>query len=366
LDNSKHFYKRVKNNTTRVSNQFLIENAYILNPIVRGIVDNISESVNVLNFTPYWNGKPWKSKHFEINMSDSVRMLILTGSCVFYKYPKIQNETYYELLNTCNLFETKIGNTFFYEYCGLKLNENDLIIISLDDLANINTRLGVSKLQSAIMPIMSLKAMYESDTALIQNQGANYIISNGTSERIIEDDQRTFDDVLNQRIGGAKNKGRIATSTAKIEVHKIGDNPKDLAVWDGYKFKIRDICLALNYPSSLAGDPDSKTYANVLESKKSLYEDCILPLCHKICKALEREFMYDIFIDTSNVDVLQKSQKERFEKNNILTTAVISINQSIQYGTLSKENAIQILKDIWGFDENEAILFLNNKSDGIQ
>jgi len=347
----------------RKSLEYLIEYGYTQNPIVFGIINSILFKQENLQYLPYWKGKPYKSKTFELDANKAFFNILTTGTVVFWDREVVGFGKQLEVIDTVNLQENYFRG-FNYKYLekGIWYNipYEDLYFVSFLDnpcKANGLTNLGLSPIQAAIMPVEALREMYTADTSLLKNKGGDVLLSNGTNEPLLHQEQDSFDDVMNARVKGARNYGKIVTTTANVQVHQLGRTVKELALWDGYKVKTRDICVSLNYPSTLAGDTDASTLANYEQSLKAAYTGCVIPLAKKIFndKRIQERLGYEVFIDTSGVECLQEDQLKRSEKAKTNQTAIIELNTKVKDGTISKEIATNILVTEWGYDQEEAV-----------
>lgn len=347
----------------RKSLDYLIEYGYTQNPIVFGIINSILFKQENLKYVPYRNGKPYKSGVFNLDTNRSFFNILTTGTLVFWDREVIGFGKQLEVIDTVNLQENYFRG-FNYKYLekGIWYNipyEDLYFVTFLDNPCKANglTNFGLAPLQASIMPIEAMREMYVADTSLLKNKGSELLISNGSDIPLLPNETGTFDDVMNDRVRGAKKFGRIATTTAKVEVHQLGKTIKELALWDGYKVKTRDICVTLNYPPVLAGDSDANKYATYYEAIKASYNDCVIPIAKKIFnnKRLQERLGYEVFIDTSGVECLQEDQLKRSEKAKVNQTAIIELNTKVKDGTISKEIATNILISEWGYDEEEAV-----------
>lgn len=345
----------------------LVETGYSNNPACFGIINKILLAQRNINFIPYWNGKPWKGKigTMTIDFNLALQMLMLTGTVIIYKKEIIGFPSENKVLNTLNVEEIYQGGEFKYRYWSddgtwVQLVNENMIIIRLFDVARRYTQLGISPLQAALMPLEALREMYIADTSTLKNKGVDVLITNDSDSPIIEDEKTGMDVTLNQRLRGARKAGGVATSTAKLRVLTLGRSTKELALWDGYKIKIRDLCNVLQVDSGQFNDPDNKKFANVQESNKSLYNDCVIPFTKLITEnpQLKEELGYDIYLDTSNIDCLQEAQNIRAEKAQTITAAIIGLNSQVRAGVISPDIAIRIMVSEWGFEQEEAVNFI--------
>jgi len=349
---------------------YLIEYGYVQNPIVFGIINSILFKSENLKYVPYRNGKPYKSGTFNLDSKKGLFNILTTGTVVLWDRETVGFGKQLEIIDTANLQETYFRG-FKYKYLErgtwYNIPEEDLIFISFLDnpcKANGLTNFGLSPLQAAIMPVEALREMYTADTSLLKNKGAELLISSGSDMPLVEMESSTFDAQLNKRIrAGGMGIGKVLTTTAKVEVHQLGRTIKELALWDGYKVKTRDICVALNYPSTLAGDTDASTLANYEQSLKSAYTGCVIPLAKMVFgnKKVTERLGYEVFIDTSDVECLQEDQAKRAEKAKTNTDAIVNLNTQVNSGNISREIAVTILVNEWSFDEEEANAAIINK-----
>lgn len=333
------------------------------NPIVNGVIQKILFAQSNIKFVPYKSGKPYKSASFDFDILRATIMLLKTGTLFIWKKQIVGfSDVSLEIINTLDVTEIKKGNNVFeYQlnkgYSNIKIPREDLIIITLPDIScEKDTNFGLSPLQIALMPMEALEQMYIADTSALKNKGADVMITNDSDMPLVSDENETFDDVINKRVGGARKTGRIATSQAKLRVLNLGRTTKELALWDGYKIKLRDICNVYQVDSGQFNDPDNKKFSNVQESNKALYNDCVIPFTKLITenKELTNQLGYKIYLDTSDIDCLQEAQALRMEKNKSIMEAIFELNQKIKDGVITYDIAIKILINEFGYDETEA------------
>lgn len=342
--------------------KYLVETGYSNNPVGFGVINKILLAQRNIIFTPYWKGKPYKSKTFDFDVNYALQMLLTTGTCICYKQSIVGFPQELKVLNTLNVCEVYWMGTFKYKLdlldgSSINLNYEDMIFIKFSDIsAKCPTNFGLSPFQAALMPIESLKHMYQADTATLKNKGVDGILTNDSDEPIVGEDSESLQKSLNRQIGGAHKSGGVAASTAKLRFLQLGRTTKELALWDGYKYKNRDLCTVLQIDSGQANDPDNKKFSNVQESNKSLYSDCVIPFTRLITenKHITDFLGYEIYLDTSQIDCLQQAQKERAEKAQAVQSAIIELNANVGSGTITYDTAVKILVSEWGFDEEEA------------
>ncbi len=184
---------------------------------------------------------------------------------------------------------------------------------------------GMSPLKSARRSVIS------------SNQGLNALAkaleNNGVAGMLFPDDpdlqdlteeqranlQRWFDQ---NRRGSDNYKSALVTS-AKMGWQPFGLSPIDLEIIEARKMSMRDICNVYGYPSEMLNDPDNKTNANKSESRRQLYQDCVVPRIERFYSALNRFITprfnavegktYHIDYDLSGIEALQDDIGKKVE-----------------------------------------------------
>lgn len=357
----------------RKSLKTLVDMGYTNSPAGFGIINKILLAQRNIVFSPYWKGKPYKSKELTLDMNYGLRMLLLTGTALVYEKEIVGFSNELTFLNTLDIEETPLSNgRYSYKYwlnnsSYINLDPEKMIFITMPDIVKRDTQMGLPPFQSAAMPIESLKEMYIADTSTLKNRGSDVLLTNDTETPLMDDENGTYQDSFNKRIGGAKRSGTVAVTSAKVRAVQLGRSAKELALWEGYKFKTRDVCTALQVDSGLFNDPDNRKYANAVESNRALYADCVIPFTKLITenKQLKAKLGYDIFLDVSEIDCLQTAQSERAAKSKTVTDAIISLNEKVKYGVITPEIAVRILVSEWGYEEQEAQELIIDKPDPI-
>jgi len=341
----------------------LTEEGYCQVSVAFSAITKIIFAQRNLNYIPYWGGKPDKEKikTFKLDIDKGLFNLLTTGSCCVWNRPITGFENELEVIDTVKLTETYNQGKFTYKYeengQQITINSEDLIICCIYNNPKRNTRFGIAPLEVAQLPIESIRYMYHMDNSILANKGSDILVSSGYNEPMPLDEESKikFDNALNNRIKNHGYGSAITTGT-KVEVHQLGRTPKEMALWEGYKIKTRDIAIVYQLNPALLGDPDSNSYSALSEAQRSLYNESVIPFVKTITenKQLKSFLGFDIFIDTSSVDVLQESQQLRSEKAKVNTDAILNLNSSVNAGTISRDIAIEILVSEWGFDTEEA------------
>ena len=91
-----------------------------------------------------------------------------------------------------------------------------------------------------------------------------------------------------QNYSGSKNAGDIVITPKKLSWINFGMSASDLSLIEQYNASIKDLCNIYSVPAVLLNNTESSTYNNVIEAKKSLYQNAIIPELNKIKDELNR------------------------------------------------------------------------------
>lgn len=115
------------------------------------------------------------------------------------------------------------------------------------------------------------------------------------------------------------------------KIHNLDFSPQDFDFMNAIT-EIRNITSnVLNVPDLLIGGKDNAKFNNLIEAKKALYTENIVPACEQIMSALNRLFALDfkqgefIEFDTSYVEVLKDNQIDII--NALNTSEIHTVNE---------------------------------------
>jgi len=119
---------------------------------------------------------------------------------------------------------------------------------------------------------------------------------------------------------GANNSHRLAVISDNLELTKFDISPHD-AEWEKAVLQaMRVIFMTLGVSSSIMNDAGNKTYNNVHDSRKALYQEGSIPLAKKIYAQIVRKLspyyrdMPKIVLDVDNIDGIQEDKKMQAER----------------------------------------------------
>lgn len=135
-----------------------------------------------------------------------------------------------------------------------------------------------------------------------------------TTSAIMSDEQRLqLKQQLKDEYSGFENAGAPFLFTGDMKWQPFSFSPKELEFLNSKKIVMRDICAALKVPPELLGDNENKTYSNIKEARKALYQEAIIPVLGKFKAAFNNELvpLFDksgVFFDydVSGIDALSE------------------------------------------------------------
>lgn len=125
---------------------------------------------------------------------------------------------------------------------------------------------------------------------------------------------------------GPRNAGDVFVLSSECQWHEMGMKPLDTNFIDGQKEAAKQIAQAFGVHPILIGLQSDSTFANYKEARMQFWEDNIVPLMNKICRALNHWLFgkYDMFLkpDVANIEALNPKHKatwDQIDKASFLT-----------------------------------------------
>lgn len=150
---------------------------------------------------------------------------------------------------------------------------------------------GLSPVEAAAFAIDVHNAAGGYNKALLDNSaapsGALTFEGGEDSDGVLSDDQfARLKQQFESKHTGAQNAGKPLILEGGLKWTAMGMSPKDLEFVSGKREAAREIALAFGVPPMLLGIPGDNTYSNYQEARLAFYDESVLPLVDKICKAL--------------------------------------------------------------------------------
>lgn len=225
-----------------------------------------------------------------------------------------------------NVFDPVKGYVFKYhpEKQKLEMDKKDVLHLKTwnPDSAFGQALYGMSPIKAALRLLTKSNSAYASETKAFQNQGAAGIVSS-EKDADLTLEQATKLKMDWERKKGTEHANSVQFTSAPLRYLKIGLSPVDLNILESQKVSFRQFCNIFKFPSILLNDNEKSSYNNIVEAKKILYQDVIIPEL----KALRDEFNrwlvpaygQNLYLDPdfSGVEALQENMKEKAEWLNI-------------------------------------------------
>jgi len=132
--------------------------------------------------------------------------------------------------------------------------------------------------------------------------------------KVLTPEQReVLQEQFTQRYGGYENAGKPLVLEGGLKWEPFAITPKEMEFLNSRKVTMREICAAFKVPPELLGDNENKTYSNIKEARKALYQEAVLPFLGRVKGALNREVvpLFDsrgayLDYDVSGIDALSE------------------------------------------------------------
>ncbi len=248
---------------------------------------------------------------------------------------------------------------------------NQVSHISNSNIKFLNNEyvMGESPLKSLDWALSNIKAAYEARNVYITRRGAFGILTNNSkgdmgTQPIEGKDQLQKD--LN-KYGLKKAQWQIMLTNADLRWNKISIPTKDLQLYEEVKESAIALANQYDYPILLMNYLEGSTFANMKVAMKQLYTDSIIPDSIRIAQEINRtihaaDFNKEYYLDYSHIEALQADQKIEADKNSIIVGTVIELNTAIQEGNISYESAINVLTNLVGLNDKEAVEILDKQN----
>jgi HK97 family phage portal protein len=184
---------------------------------------------------------------------------------------------------------------------------------------------GMSPLKAARRVVMSSNETIEALSKALANNGASGMLypDSPDIDYLTEEQQSALQRFFDQNKKGAERYKSALVTSAKMGWQSFGMSPVDLEVIEAKKMSMRDLCNIYGYPSEMLNDPDNKTNSNKKESRKQLYQDCVVPKLERFYSEFNRWVVprfertsgkkYHIDFDTSSIEALQEDIGQKVE-----------------------------------------------------
>lgn len=219
---------------------------------------------------------------------------------------------------------------------------------------------GLSPLEAGNYALQSSNNVYEAKGNIIKNQGVSGILTNRSERSLRKEDVESMQEKWEELNSNTKKFGRTLTTSANLDFLQLGLSPEHLQLLEMGVFDLRSLCRIYSIDAKLFGDEAASTYNNMLDARKAMYTDAILPNLNLWLNKFNNFFIkswamndkkdYWLEADTSEIEVLQSDQKLEAEKDKIRMEGVKLIIEM----AASTEAKVQLLVSEYGFTEQDA------------
>jgi len=250
-----------------------------------------------------------------------------------------------------------------------RTNQVSHIASSNMDFLNGQYVSGESPLKSLDWALSNIKAAYEARNVYITRRGAFGVLSNNTKGDMgvqpIEKKEE-LQKSLN-KYGLTKGQWQIIVTNADLKWNPISIPIKDLELYKEVKESTIALANRYDYPILLMNYLEGSTFSNMNVAWKQLYTDSILPDAKHISQEINRtvnssDFNREYYLDYSHIEALQADKKIEAERHKIAVDTVLALNEAIQLGNVSYEAAVNILINVVGLKQSEAVELLDKQN----
>lgn len=218
----------------------------------------------------------------------------------------------------------------------LKLNDynesfdtKDVILFRQNDS---NLILAESKLKALKPQISNLKSAYDSRNVLLNERGANGILSYKGGESLIglsPEQIKKGEEQLTEDYGIKKGQRKIKISQVPVDYKSMSFPTKDLLLFEEVEDDFNCILDAYGQNINIYSRNNGTTFNNFKESLKGIYQNTIIPKAERIANTLTNALITDnsgSYLEAVfNVDVLQEDVKQKNEAFKTKVDALISL-----------------------------------------
>ena len=192
------------------------------------------------------------------------------------------------------------------------------------DVINMRNRNGLSPLNSAQNIVNASNNVGIAQGESLENRGVNGLISaqgGGNQLTLTPDDKTAIEKGLKGQLGGAHRFNSAQVVSTPVQYTQMGLSNADLEILNMDKQHLRVLCNHYGIASELFNDPEGKTYNNVSEAVKAMYNDVLIPNGQMFIGGINRKWIrqysriegvkYKLVIDVEQITALQDSPLER-------------------------------------------------------
>ena len=200
---------------------------------------------------------------------------------------------------------------------------------------------GTSKIVAAAVYLSVMrKGMNREDTSLHNGGVANIITPAKDNLGVMPKDS----DTVEERFNRSDNSGKTLALRIPVEVHTLGNAPVDLNILESHKEAVTALCFVFKIPVDLYYG--QAKYENAKEAKKTIYEQCAIPMANEFAEdllhytGLDREG-YELKVNTDRIDVLKEKASDILDNLAKMHASLNEMREANGYGPIEDPLADQ-------------------------
>lgn len=194
-----------------------------------------------------------------------------------------------------------------------------------------NTRLGLSRLASALREVYTDNEAANYSATILRNMGIpGLVVSPASSGDQITDPMGLKRDIMAKTTGDRR--GEPLVSGLPIKIERIAWNPSEMDVTKARRIPEERVSALIGIPAVVAGlgvGLDHSTYSNMQEAREAAYESCIVPTQRLLASELDVQLLPDlgdvanekVSFDLSQVRALQEDKDALYKRVNAVWTS---------------------------------------------
>jgi HK97 family phage portal protein len=309
----------------------LINQAYERNPAFFAAVNIIAQTIaEIPIYVEYEeNGKvKTTSNHPMLRMLERnstreelierlIKYFIVTGDC-YAQIVKSNDRRPLGLIVVPSQFMENIEGDFRKPIAGYRYVEKEEVLFKEDEIIHFYNP-SLDRYFDSISPASVLSEYIDLNNASV-TWNKNIANGGGIPPLVAKGEGLTAEEAERlrdswQEQSGANNSHRLKIMSENLTLEKMSMTPHDAEWSNAILQAMRVIFMTLNVSSSLMNDAGNKTYNNVHDSRKALYQECAIPLARKLYSTMNRKLQSyykdspRIILDTDNIDVIQEDKR---------------------------------------------------------
>lgn len=204
-----------------------------------------------------------------------------------------------------------------------------------------NDKYGLSPIASVAAQI-DIASYSQAWMLALLEQGAMPAVALST-EGSLEPEQREYlKEQIKEKVLGYENVMNPLILEGGLKPEKLAFSPKEIDFMPLTKTTLRKICSVLHVASELLGDSENKTYSNIKEARKALYEEATFPYLNILREELNHWLVPEfddtgkVFLgyDTSDVEALSEDKDAQWKR----------VNETVDRGVITRNEGREIIK----------------------